>query len=104
MCPTCRSTPSRGGMEGQIKLFPPTSTMVSPYDITCADQQGVTRGCEGGGHRTRPSWYLLTTDDKMIPPPAQRFISQRAGATVVEVAGSHAIFVSQPQAVAALLK
>jgi hypothetical protein len=40
----------------------------------------------------------------MIPPPAQRFISQRAGATVVEVAGSHAIFVSQPQAVAALLK
>src|SRR5215471_6900200 len=54
--------------------------------------------------KTRPSWYLVTTDDKMIPPPAQRFMSQRAGSTVVEVAGSHAIYVSQPQAVAALIE
>jgi pimeloyl-ACP methyl ester carboxylesterase len=47
----------------------------------------------------KPSWYLVAIDDKMIPPPAQRLMSQRAGSTVVEVAGSHAIYVSQPQAV-----
>ncbi len=50
--------------------------------------------------KTKPSWYLVATDDKMIPPPAQRFMSHRAGSTVVEVAGSHAIYVSQPHAVA----
>jgi pimeloyl-ACP methyl ester carboxylesterase len=54
--------------------------------------------------KTKPSWYLVTTDDKMIPPPAQRFMSRRAGSTVVEVAGSHAIYVSQPNAVAMLIK
>jgi pimeloyl-ACP methyl ester carboxylesterase len=54
--------------------------------------------------KTKPSWYLVATDDKMIPPPAQRFMSKRAGSTVVEVAGSHAIYVSQPNAVAALIK
>ena len=53
--------------------------------------------------RTKPSWYLIATDDKMIPPPAQRFMSKRAGSTVVEVAGSHAIYVSQPSAVAKLI-
>lgn len=54
--------------------------------------------------KSKPSWYLLTTEDRMIPPPAQRFMSQRAGSTVVEVSGSHAIYVSQPNAVAALIK
>jgi pimeloyl-ACP methyl ester carboxylesterase len=54
--------------------------------------------------RTKPSWYLVATDDRMIPPPAQRFMSKRAGSTVVEVAGSHAIYVSQPNAVATLIK
>ena len=54
--------------------------------------------------RTKPSWYLVATDDKMIPPPAQRAMSQRAGSTVVEAAGSHAIYVSQPKAVAALIE
>src|SRR5439155_11360800 len=54
--------------------------------------------------KTKPSWYLVTTDDKMIPPPAQRFMSKRAGSTVVEVAGSHAIYVAQPNAVAALIE
>jgi len=50
--------------------------------------------------RTKPSWYLVTTEDKMIPPDAQRTMSRRAGATVVEAKGSHAVYVSQPQAVA----
>ena len=54
--------------------------------------------------KTKPSWYLVATDDKMIPPPAQRLMSKRAGSTVVEVAGSHAIYVSQPHAVAALIE
>jgi pimeloyl-ACP methyl ester carboxylesterase len=54
--------------------------------------------------KTKPSWYLIVTDDKMIPPAAQRFMSQRAGSTVVEIAGSHAIYVSQPNAVAALIE
>jgi pimeloyl-ACP methyl ester carboxylesterase len=54
--------------------------------------------------RTKPSWYLLVTEDKMIPPDAQRAMSKRAGSTVVEVKGSHAIYVSQPEAVAALVE
>jgi pimeloyl-ACP methyl ester carboxylesterase len=54
--------------------------------------------------RTKPSWYLVVTDDKMIPPPAQLFMSKRAGSTIVEVAGSHAIYVSQPNAVATLIE
>ena len=54
--------------------------------------------------KTKPSWYLVATDDKMIPPPAQRLMSKRAGSTVVEVPGSHAIYVSQPNAVAALIE
>ena len=54
--------------------------------------------------RTKPSWYLIATDDKMIPPPAQRFMSERAGSTVAEAAGSHAIYVSQPDAVAKLIE
>lgn len=54
--------------------------------------------------KSKPSWYLVATDDKMIPPPAQRFMSERAGSTVVEEAGSHAIYVSQPNAVAALIE
>jgi pimeloyl-ACP methyl ester carboxylesterase len=54
--------------------------------------------------RTKPSWYMVTTEDKMIPPDAQRMMSKRAGATVIEVKGSHAIYVSQPQAVAHLIE
>ena len=53
--------------------------------------------------RVKPSWYLVATDDRMIPPPAQRAMSERAGSTVVEVAGSHSVYVSQPAAVAALI-
>jgi pimeloyl-ACP methyl ester carboxylesterase len=53
--------------------------------------------------RSKPSWYLVATEDRMIPPPAQRAMSSRAGATVVEAAGSHAIYVSQPAVVASLI-
>ena len=54
--------------------------------------------------RVKPSWYMVTTEDRMIPPAAQRAMSKRAGSTVVEVKGSHAIYVSQPGAVAALIE
>jgi pimeloyl-ACP methyl ester carboxylesterase len=54
--------------------------------------------------QSKPSWYLVTTDDRMIPPSAQREMSARAGSTVVEVAGSHSIYVSKPEAVAELIE
>src|SRR5690349_6222220 len=54
--------------------------------------------------RSRPSWYLVASDDRMIPPPAQRAMSARAGSTVVEAPGSHSIYVSQPDAVAQLIE
>ena len=54
--------------------------------------------------RVKPSWYLVTTEDQMIPPAAQRTMSQRIGSTVVEVAASHSVYVSQPDAVASLIK
>jgi len=54
--------------------------------------------------RRKPSWYLIVTEDTMIPPEAQRSMSKRAGSTVVETKGSHAIYVSQPETVAALIE
>src|SRR5438552_9565358 len=54
--------------------------------------------------RNKPSWYLIATDDRMIPPPAQKFMSKRAGSTVVEVKGSHSVYVSKPEEVAALIE
>jgi pimeloyl-ACP methyl ester carboxylesterase len=55
------------------------------------------------GWRSKPSWYLVATDDRMIPPPAQRAMAERAGASVTEVSGSHAVYVSEPSAVADLI-
>ncbi len=54
--------------------------------------------------RIKPSWYLVATDDRMIPPPAQRAMAERTGATVTEVAGSHSVYLSQPKPVASLIK
>jgi pimeloyl-ACP methyl ester carboxylesterase len=56
------------------------------------------------GWKAKPSWYLIANEDKMIPPPAQQFMSKRAGSKVVEVKGSHAVYVSKPDAVAALIE
>jgi len=53
--------------------------------------------------RTKPSWYLVAADDRMIPPPAQRAMAQRAGSTVTETGGSHAVYVSKPAPVAAII-
>lgn len=54
--------------------------------------------------RSKPSWYLVSTEDKMIPPDAQRAMSRRASSKVVETKGSHAVYVSQPEAVASLIE
>jgi pimeloyl-ACP methyl ester carboxylesterase len=53
--------------------------------------------------KTKPNWYLVATEDNMVPPPAQRRMAKRAGSTVEEAAGSHAIYVSKPEEVAASL-
>ncbi|MGE0281132.1 MAG: alpha/beta fold hydrolase [Rhizobiaceae bacterium] len=75
-----------------------------------ADSQ-VPWGVEAlGGAVTDPAWkhkptfYLVASDDRMIPPPAQRMMAERAGSTVTEVAGSHAVYVSKPEAVAAIIE
>ena len=54
--------------------------------------------------KSKPSWYLLVTEDRMIPIAAQRLMSKRAGAKVEETGGSHAIYVSKPAVVAALIE
>jgi pimeloyl-ACP methyl ester carboxylesterase len=54
--------------------------------------------------RSKRSWYLIATEDKMIPPDTQRFMAKRAEATTIEAKGSHAIFISQPRAVADLIE
>ena len=54
--------------------------------------------------KSKPTYYLIASDDHMIPPDAQRGMSKRAGATATEVKGSHAVYVSQPDAVAAFIE
>jgi hypothetical protein len=79
----------------------PTSMSLYPYGMG----HGSSRRID---HRRRlagqPSWCLLTTEDRMIPPPAQRAMSQQAGSTVTEVADSRSVCVSQPAAMAALIE
>jgi predicted amidohydrolase YtcJ len=53
--------------------------------------------------KTLPCWYLLGTEDKAIPPALQRFMAERANATIVEVPASHVSFVSQPEAATQLI-
>ncbi|MDP3736918.1 MAG: alpha/beta hydrolase [Hyphomonadaceae bacterium] len=54
--------------------------------------------------RAKPSWYLVASDDRMIPPPAQRAMAERSGAKISETAGSHAVYVSKPEVVAQLIE
>jgi pimeloyl-ACP methyl ester carboxylesterase len=65
--------------------------------------EALTGAVTEAAWKTKPSWYLVATEDRMIPPPAQRQMATRAGSRVVEVVGSHAIYVSQPAAVASLI-
>jgi pimeloyl-ACP methyl ester carboxylesterase len=92
--------------------FPAASAAdVSPDQASFMADSQVPWGVEALGGaitqpawRTKPSWYLITTEDKMIPPDAQRAMSKRAGSTVVEVKSSHSVFLSHPQAVAHLIE
>jgi pimeloyl-ACP methyl ester carboxylesterase len=84
---------------------------VSPDEAAFMADSQVPWGVEAlGGTISEPawkskkSWYLVTTEDKMIPPDAQRAMSKRAGSTVVEVKASHSVYVSQPQAVASIIE
>src|SRR5262245_29072836 len=54
--------------------------------------------------KTKPSWFLITAEDGMIPPDAQRAMSKRAGSTVVEVKRSHSVFLSDPEAVTSIIQ
>jgi pimeloyl-ACP methyl ester carboxylesterase len=54
--------------------------------------------------RVKPSWYLVTKEDRMIPPVAQRQMAERAHARVEEVDCSHAVYVSKPAVVAAFIE
>jgi pimeloyl-ACP methyl ester carboxylesterase len=70
-----------------------------PWDVEC-----LSGTISEPAWRSKPSWYLVATEDRMIPPPAQRSMSERAGSTVEEAAGSHSIYVSQPAVVADLIR
>ena len=54
--------------------------------------------------RTKPSYAILTTQDHVISPELQRWMYQRSGSKVTEVGASHAVFVSQPDAVARVIE
>lgn len=84
---------------------------VSPQEAAFMADSQVPWGLEALGGtvteaawRVKPSWYLHVTEDRMIPPAAQATMAERTGATVVETSGSHAIYVSQPKAVADLIR
>lgn len=64
----------------------------------------ASAGSTAAAWKTKPSWYLLTTEDHMIAPELQHFMSKRAGSKVTEIKGSHAIYVSRPDAVAAIIE
>jgi pimeloyl-ACP methyl ester carboxylesterase len=66
--------------------------------------EAASGGATAAAWKTKPSWYLLTTEDHMIAPELQRFMSKRAGSKVTEVKGSHAIYVSRPDAVASIIE
>jgi pimeloyl-ACP methyl ester carboxylesterase len=70
-----------------------------PWGVAALDGQVTTPAW-----KSRPSWYLVTADDGMIPAPAQRQMAARAGATVAETPGSHAVYVSNPRVVADLIE
>ena len=88
---------------GQVAERESTPKSLTPAEIRTTLTR-ATRNPLSPAWRTKPSWYLVVTEDKMIPPDAQRFMSRRAGSTVVEVKGSHAIYISQPGVVAALIE
>ena len=104
------STTSRRGTPASVHLAAGVTLLARvgvPSDAleTRTSQQGelLYGAVTDPAWKTKPSWHLISTDDKMIPPDAQRAMSKRAASTVVEAKGSHAVYVSQPRVVADLI-
>jgi pimeloyl-ACP methyl ester carboxylesterase len=104
--------PPQGGflLLDPTKFAPSFAADVEPSLVAFMADSQVTWGLDAlsgvvsnAAWKSKPSWYLVATEDKMIPPDAQRFMAKRAEAEVIEVKGSHAVFVSRPQAVADLI-
>jgi pimeloyl-ACP methyl ester carboxylesterase len=58
-----------------------------------------TQKADGVAWRTKPSWYIATTEDHTVQPELHRFVAKRMGATTVELRASHVPMLSQPDAV-----
>ena len=114
--PGARGAPDSSGA-GRLPLprqrkFAASFAADVPFDLAAfmADSQvpwgvGAISGAVGApAWKSKPSWYLVTTEDRMIPPDAQRAMSRLAGSTVVEVKASHSVYVSQPEAVASIIE
>ncbi|MES1158715.1 MAG: alpha/beta hydrolase, partial [Terricaulis silvestris] len=104
--------PPQGGFLflDKVKFHDSFAADVDADDAAFMADSQVGWGLEAlGGEISQPAWaskpsfYMVATEDRMIPPDAQRFMSKRSGAKVVEARGSHAIYVSQPKAVAELI-
>lgn len=102
--------PHRGGLryplsspENYIASHAKTASFMAESQVPWG-LDALTGSVTQAAWKTKPSWYLVAKDDHMIPPDAQRFMSKRAGATVVETKGSHAVYVSHPAPVAALIE
>jgi pimeloyl-ACP methyl ester carboxylesterase len=54
--------------------------------------------------KSKPSWYIVATEDQTIPPDGERFMAKRAGAKVIEIKASHLVFMSQPKAVSEFIE
>ncbi|SDJ03609.1 Pimeloyl-ACP methyl ester carboxylesterase [Frankineae bacterium MT45] len=101
-----------GGPEGDAEAFlkPDTVHTAFAQDLPEADrwlivqsQRPITLSANTtpsatAAWKTLPSWAVVGTEDKVIPPATQRSMAERAGATISEVAGSHVSMVSHPQA------
>jgi pimeloyl-ACP methyl ester carboxylesterase len=92
--------------DGFVRFFAPDVRPVKAR-VMAAVQKPIAAGVlfdetpfDAPAWRYFPSWYLITTEDQMLPPDAQRFFAQRMAATVTSLAGSHASMVSHPDAVA----
>jgi pimeloyl-ACP methyl ester carboxylesterase len=98
-CSTERSLPHRSRPMFPLTLADFMASSQVPWGV-----QALEGKVSEAAWKSKPSWYLVATDDRMIPPPAQQFMSKRAGSTVVESKGSHSVYVSQPGAVATLIE
>src|SRR4249919_689583 len=101
-----------GSPEGDLEAFlkPDTVHQSFAQDLDEADrwlivesQRPITLGANttpsgASGWTSLPSWAVVGTEDRVIPPGTQRSMAERAGATISEVAASHVSMVSRPQA------